>query len=85
MDVFILFSIVQDMEVDREIQRVFHSAFRLRRQCSIFMIAHRLDTLRDADEILVMEGGSLKERGTPEVILRKYHNYNSHGSNKSGL
>ncbi|MEI7031356.1 ABC transporter ATP-binding protein [Streptomyces pratensis] len=34
-----------------------------------FVIAHRLSTIRDADVILVMEGGSIVEQGTHDALL----------------
>ncbi|HET6880675.1 MAG TPA: ABC transporter ATP-binding protein, partial [Pirellulales bacterium] len=36
-----------------------------------FLIAHRLSTVRKADQILVMDGGRLIERGTHEELLRR--------------
>jgi len=35
-----------------------------------FVIAHRLSTVRDADEILVFEGGMIAERGTFSQLVR---------------
>jgi ATP-binding cassette subfamily B protein len=41
-----------------------------------FVIAHRLSTVRNADEILVMENGEIVERGSHEVLLKlKGHYY----------
>ncbi|MEA2768168.1 MAG: ATP-binding cassette, subfamily beta-glucan exporter, partial [Acetobacteraceae bacterium] len=34
-------------------------------------IAHRLSTVRDADEILVFEGGSIVERGNFNSLLAR--------------
>jgi ATP-binding cassette subfamily B protein len=36
-----------------------------------FIIAHRLSTVRDADEILVFEGGQVMERGDFETLVRQ--------------
>jgi ATP-binding cassette, subfamily B, beta-glucan exporter len=36
-----------------------------------FIIAHRLSTVRDADEILVFEGGSIVERGNFDSLLAR--------------
>ena len=35
------------------------------------MIAHRLSTLRDADELVVIEHGKVAERGTHRELLEK--------------
>ena len=36
-----------------------------------FVIAHRLGTIREADQILVIEGGGIRERGTHEELLER--------------
>jgi ABC-type bacteriocin/lantibiotic exporter with double-glycine peptidase domain len=39
-----------------------------RRGCSIMMIAHRLSTVQDCDEILVMDQGQIVQIGTHEEL-----------------
>lgn len=44
---------------------------RLPRGRTAFGIAHRLSTIRDADTILVMDGGAIVEPGSHEQLLAR--------------
>jgi len=40
-------------------------------QSTVFVIAHRLSTVRRADRILVLEGGALSQQGNHDELLRQ--------------
>ena len=56
-----------DNETESAIQR---SMERLAKNRTVFIIAHRLSTVRNADEIVVLEQGKIAERGSHEDLIR---------------
>jgi ATP-binding cassette subfamily B protein len=56
--------------VDNETEAVIQNSLEaLTEDRTVFAIAHRLSTVRDADQILVMDDGEIVERGTHERLI----------------
>ena len=56
-----------DMETEHEIQKTLNAL----QNTTKLIIAHRISAVRRADEIIVLENGSIAERGTHDELLAK--------------
>jgi ATP-binding cassette subfamily B protein len=63
-----------DTQTEREILGALKAAGEGR---TVITIAHRLSTVADADEIIVLEKGHVIERGTHDVLLEKHGKYSA--------
>ncbi len=55
--------------LDAETERLIDGYLK-RRRCSCVIVSHRLSTIRDADEILVLDGGKVVQRGKHADLIR---------------
>lgn len=62
--------------LDSETERLIDAALR-RRGCTCVISAHRLSTIRDAEEIIVMNAGKIVERGTHMELMERGGAYTS--------
>lgn len=56
-----------DMETEHEIQKTLHEL----KNTTKIIIAHRISAVRHADEIIVLDNGSIAERGTHEELMEQ--------------
>ncbi len=70
-----------DMETESYIQEQLNSG---KIKCTIFIIAYRISSIKDADLILVMDDGRIIERGTHEQLLKNQGYYAETFKNQYG-
>jgi len=62
--------------LDNESEALVQEALqRLMQRCTVFVIAHRLSTVRSAHRVFVLEEGQLLEQGNPRELLVKGGRY----------
>ncbi len=57
--------------LDTETEQMIQQTLRTLEGTTKIIIGHRISAVRHADEILVLEGGAIAERGTHEELLQK--------------
>lgn len=67
-DIVIMDEATSDVDTDTE-EQIRAALERLRQGRTCFVIAHRLVTVRKADQILVLDGGCVAEQGTHQQLL----------------
>lgn len=77
-----------DAQTDATIQKIIRSEFQ---DCTVLSIAHRIPTVMDSDQVLVMDAGRVKEFDSPANLLHQsssvfaslVHEYSSRAGHQS--
>ncbi|XP_011701010.1 PREDICTED: probable multidrug resistance-associated protein lethal(2)03659 [Wasmannia auropunctata] len=73
---------LNDVPTDTLIQNTIKKNFK---ECTVITVAHRLNTIIDSDQVIVMENGSIVEFGCPyELLYDKPNGYFSQMVEKTG-
>ena len=62
------------LDADNE-ERINRALDHLMRGKTVFVIAHRLNTIRNADQIILLNNGDIEETGTHSELLEKKGHY----------
>ena len=54
-----------DPETETLIYKTLKESFR---NCTIFMVAHKLESVMNCDQVIVMENGRIVEKGSPKDL-----------------
>ena len=57
-----------DIMTEQIIQKLIHERFK---ECTMIVVAHRLQTIMESDRILVVDKGRVAEFDTPANLLKK--------------
>lgn len=64
-----------DLEHEADILAALDALAGLMRGRTVFIVAHRLWTIADADEIWVMDAGRIVERGSHQALMQRHGRY----------
>ena len=73
-DIVILDEATASVDADNE-RAIQEAISELCRDKTLLVIAHRLKTIKDADQILVISGGEVIERGNHETLMNQNGTY----------
>ena len=69
-EILILDDSLSAVDTDTE-EKIKENLSRIRKNKTTIIIAHRLSTLQDADQIIVLDKGTISERGTHEDLMNQ--------------